>query len=652
MFPKHPPQRNSSFTTSSPHIGFHDLPKPCLFPAGFASSPAASLRSTAEHSAFVSPGGGEERSGFFGQFATRLSDHKKHRSTSSDTETDKEELQGLHKELANYKVQLEAKESAYMQALLKLQQYSDRVDELSSQLMISELQRDKYERECMQARTHIDKLESKTKEMADQLSETGKIREQLSHVLNELKSAQVELLGMETELAVEREARLKALTRTEELEADIQIEKGKVEVLRKHVEELNEALLMSKQATMEAEKEKCDIIYQKDGEIDLATDAVVQMQEQLNNLKNQLGMIEELENQLLAKSAYVESLQSDLRDVHEMLDSSEKATSDATTDLEKWKSDLEVKTREVSDQAVYIEVLEMELNQLKHEMKTANERLAHMSCDLDTLTEDLQNAEAELSEMKEKESEVQVELALLNSKLHKARSKVAAAEAAEVRADSVKSGLYLAVQQLALEAGEAKKEYQRLKEEADKASEESEADKASEESESFTFATAPVEIIAHDEEIFENASSKVEEGLGDENSSNITISLEEYESLLALAKKADEMRMSLVEDSNQYITWGSKQEVETLKRELEVASARIGQFRTRAEQAASRAEAAENAKAALEDQLRRWREQKQRRKAALAALREESISREFNPPMIDRTPASHTPLFKILDMKF
>ncbi|XP_056174914.1 protein WEAK CHLOROPLAST MOVEMENT UNDER BLUE LIGHT 1-like isoform X2 [Syzygium oleosum] len=558
-------------------------------------------------------------------------------------QTDKEELQGLHKELANYKVQLEAKESAYMQALLKLQQYSERVDELSSQLMISELERDKYEGECMQARTHIDKLESKTKEMADQLSETGKIREQLSHVLNELKSAQVELLGMETELAVEREARLKALTRTEELEADIQIEKGKVEVLRKHVVELNEALLMSKQATMEAEKEKCDIIYQKDGEIDLATDAVVQMQEQLNNLKNQLGMIEELENQLLAKSAYVESLQSDLRDVHEMLDSSEKATSDATTDLEKWKLDLEVKTRDVSDQAVYIEVLEMELSQLKYEMKTANERLAHMSCDLETLTEDLQNAEAELSEMKEKETEAQVELALLNSELHKARSKVAAAEAAEVRADSVKSGLYLAVQQLALEAGEAKKEYQRLKEEADK---------ASEESESFTFATAPVEITAHDEEIFENESSKVEEGLGDENSSSITISLEEYEFLLALAKKADEMHMSSAEDSNQYIAWGSKQEVETLKRELEAASARIGQFRTRAEQAASRAEAAENAKAALEDQLRRWREQKQRRKAALAALREESISREFSPPMIDRTPASHTPLFKILNMKF
>lgn len=570
-------------------------------------------------------------------------DHRKHRSTSSDTEIDKEELQGLQKELANNKVQLEAKECAYMQAQLKLQQYRESVEELSSQLMKSELERDQYERECIQARTHVEKLESKTKEMADQLLETVKVREQLSHVLNELKSAQVELLGMETELAVEREARLKALTRTEELEAEIQIEKGKVEVLREHVEELNEALLMSKQAAMEAEKEKCDIISQKDAEIDLATDAVVQMQEQLNNLKNQVGMIEDLENRLLAKSVYVESLQSDLTEVNKMLDSSENATSDATADLEKWKADLEGKKREVSDQAVYIEVLKMELNQLKHDLKTANERLGHMSCDLETLTEDLQNAEAELSEVKEKEIEAQIELALLKSELHKTRSKVAAAEAAEVRADSVKSGLYLAVQQLALEAGEAKKEYQKLK---------VEADKASEESESFTFFTAPVEVTAQDEEIFENASSEVEEGVGDENSTHITISLEEYESLLALAKKADEMHRSSVEDSNQHIALGSKQEVEILKRELEAASKRISEFRTRAEQAASRAEAAETAKAALEDQLQRWREQKQRRKAALAVLREESISREIDPTAFVTTPASHLPLFKILNMKF
>ena len=51
----------------------------------------------------------------------------------SQSKLDKKELQALCKELVNYKVQIEAK-AAYVQALLKLQQYNERVGELSSQL--------------------------------------------------------------------------------------------------------------------------------------------------------------------------------------------------------------------------------------------------------------------------------------------------------------------------------------------------------------------------------------------------------------------------------------------------------------------------------------------------------------------------------------
>lgn len=45
--------------------------------------------------------------------------------------------------------------------------------------------------------------------MGAQLVETAKIREQLSHVLSELKATQSELLSMETELAVARDSNLK-----------------------------------------------------------------------------------------------------------------------------------------------------------------------------------------------------------------------------------------------------------------------------------------------------------------------------------------------------------------------------------------------------------------------------------------------------------
>ncbi|KAK9996148.1 hypothetical protein SO802_020834 [Lithocarpus litseifolius] len=117
-------------------------------------------------------------------------EQRKSRPTSkSDKECENEkELEDLSKDLANYKVQLDAKDAAYKQALLKLAHYQKTADELSNLLKISEIERELCIDECREAETRINELESKVKEMGDQLVETAKIREQLSHVLSELKA--------------------------------------------------------------------------------------------------------------------------------------------------------------------------------------------------------------------------------------------------------------------------------------------------------------------------------------------------------------------------------------------------------------------------------------------------------------------------------
>ncbi|KAG5027960.1 hypothetical protein JHK82_011590 [Glycine max] len=61
-------------------------------------------------------------------------------------------------------------------------------------------------------------------------------------------------------------------------------------------------------------------------------------------------------------------------------------------------------------------------------------------------------------------------------------------------------------------------------------------------------------------------------------------------------------------------------ELALMEKELENASGKISELRARGEQALSKAEFAENAKAALEDKIRRHREHMQRRRAALTAL--------------------------------
>ncbi|KAF3963274.1 hypothetical protein CMV_012329 [Castanea mollissima] len=50
-------------------------------------------------------------------------EQRKSRPTSRDESENEKELEGFSKDLANYKVQLDAKDAAYKQALLKLDYY-------------------------------------------------------------------------------------------------------------------------------------------------------------------------------------------------------------------------------------------------------------------------------------------------------------------------------------------------------------------------------------------------------------------------------------------------------------------------------------------------------------------------------------------------
>lgn len=510
--------------------------------------------------------------------------------------------------MANYKVQLEAMDGACKQALLKLEHYQKRADEHFKLLRNTEIERDMFIDECREAKTQIRELDSKMKEMADQLLETNNIREQLAHVLSELKAAQKELLSMESELAIARDSNLKAIAQAKLMETAADMEKERAEELLRRVLELSEAFVKSRHAAVEAEKEKVAVLSEKDAEIELATAAAVQAQMQLEDMRKQNEMV-----------------QLELKQANELLGSSEKSASDAVNSLNQLRIDFEVNERKNLDQSVYIEALELELNQLKIELNSSKEEVGRLNCVVETLKDELEKVKKEMDEIWGRDTEAQIEVALLKAELHKGKSKIAAAEAAEARANSSKSGLYLAVQQLAVEAQEAKKENQRLKQGEDKVAEETETD----------------ELKTEDEE------------KRDEADGHIKISLKEYESLIRKAEKADHIHVASGEDAGELTKVENYYELENLKKQLELAMVKVGEFRNRAEQAVSRAELAEKAKAAVEDHLRRSRQKQQRRKAAIAALREESAPKEFTSSRFDnKQPTTYQPLGKVLNMKF
>ncbi|KAK8686208.1 hypothetical protein V6N13_125235 [Hibiscus sabdariffa] len=470
------------------------------------------------------------------------SNHLMHRSSGSDSGVEKEEgVEGLEKGLANYRLQMEAKDSAYMEVLRQLEHYKKTTQELSVLLKNSEVERDRYIQECNEVKDRVNELESKMKVMADKLSESAKIREQLSCVLLELKITQADLLSMESQLAAAKDLELKAITQAEMMETSAKMEKERSEELLGRIAELHNAAHISKLAATEAENEKCRIVSEKDAEMEAFKETAFQAQEEIEDLRKRLETIAELENQLVVKSVYIDSLQAKLEQLPNVLGSMENASLDGGIDMNQITQDLEFKERKISDQAFYIKDLETELENAKQEAKNLN-------CNVEALKSNLEKVQIEMDEVRKRENDEQVEIS---------------------------------------------------------------------------------HIVGH-----------------------IMISIEEYNSLIRKAEKADEISLSPAEDFNQLTTESeNKNEVEALKKELKAAMAKIGLFRNRAEQAATRAEAAEKAKATAEDQLRKWQEQKQRRKAALAALREESAPKQFNPPTIEKLPTNHQPLGQVLNLK-
>ncbi|KAK7330321.1 hypothetical protein VNO77_24511 [Canavalia gladiata] len=438
-------------------------------------------------------------------------DQKKYQPTRNKRDGEKE-FEDLTKELANCKVQLEAKHSAHMQAILKLEQNQKMILELSTLLKKSDIERNKNMNECSECRALKDEFESKMKEMADQNLETAKARDQLSHVLSELKATQRELLNKETELVAARDSELNALTNVKQSETALKIEKEEKQELLQQMKELNEFIHMLKPASIKAQKDKLAIFAEKNKKIELATKATAEVQQQLEDMR---------------KSTLVNC--------------SPKATTELNIDMEQ-------KERKIMDQYAYIETLEMELNQFKQELKSEKEEINSLNNTIESLTSELQKAKAELNMKKDSDVEAQVEIALLKSQLQDHRL-------------AYKNGYVTEVSQT------------------------------------------------------DHSKAEGEERNSENNNNN-----------------------------NGHIT------MSLMKKELENASMKIAELRARAEQALSRAELAENAKAALEDKIKRHKEHRQRRRAALTALREESTPKPFSPSS-HGTPGIYQPLGRVLNMK-
>ncbi|XP_022868806.1 cilia- and flagella-associated protein 58-like [Olea europaea var. sylvestris] len=492
-------------------------------------------------------------------------------------ELEEREVESLLKDLAIVKVQLEAKDLAYKQALLKLDHYQKTQDELSTLLENSDYVKIKYIDECKECNSRINQLESTIKEISDKLLEFEDVRKQVSHVTNEYITSQGQILNTETQIDELIRTKVESTMQVEAMENALREEKLKPEELLRNISQLNETIFHLQLKAHEVEE----------------VEAVAQLEctEKLS------AIVDDFEEQLLEKSIPTDLLQLELEQANELYSCSQKVASDANRELNELKEEMEQQRRKNLEPATYITSLQTELEQSKMELRNANEEAGRLNRDRESMMAELEKIRTEMATNGLRDTKVQVEIALLKFELHEGRSKLAAVEAAEARAQSEKSALYHAVQELALVAEEAKKENRELRELMKLANEYTK-------SEEFVKG----ELNAK----YEKTESLMEV--------HVTISRKEYDALIKKARHVDQV----VEPIH-----ANEQALKNLTKEIEAATLKIGELRARAEQAISRAEAAEKAKAELEEQKRRWNEHQEKRKAALAQLREESYSKDY-----------------------
>ncbi|CAN0870989.1 hypothetical protein LINGRAHAP2_LOCUS9716 [Linum grandiflorum] len=148
---------------------------------------------------------------------------------------EKDTKEELLNELANYKIQLEAKDSEQMQLLYQLDCYHNSVEQLTFQLQNSESEKEFYILQHQEATLRLNDLEAKLKELSEQATEVAKLREQLSNVLHELKCTQGEMLSIQAEHVTLKDEKARAIARALASESIATSEKGRAEELIKQV---------------------------------------------------------------------------------------------------------------------------------------------------------------------------------------------------------------------------------------------------------------------------------------------------------------------------------------------------------------------------------------------------------------------------------
>ncbi|KAL7141665.1 hypothetical protein ABFS83_08G069200 [Erythranthe nasuta] len=350
-------------------------------------------------------------------------------------------------------------------------------------------------------------------------------------VLKELESIKRELSKLKLDMASVLEEKKRAEREIDSSLSKRELDLTSVESLDKELEEINEEHVLVELARIEAIKEYEEIEAQRREKAKIHSAAVEEAMKKKESIVQEIEYVKELETKLAITTSDVDMLESELKQVKEMVKGVER------NEIVKYTGES------------LLDPVTEELEAKRKELASIKEESFQFMASMDVVRNELRHVAHQTAKLRKREVKTETNIQNLNSKLMRAKSKLEATSEAEEKSKSIFSNLKLTLEQLKSEAEAAKKERSVISEEtavikADIQRTETETDLADEQ---LQLALQDLKAVKSSEATaLENLKSVIEKTVRNRASASrpgptITISKFEYEYLRGHAGGAQEI---------------------------------------------------------------------------------------------------------------
>ncbi|KAL6527388.1 hypothetical protein OROGR_016478 [Orobanche gracilis] len=531
-----------------------------------------------------------------------------------------QELEKAQEEIPTYKQQCEAAEEAKTQVLKELDSTKRLIEELKLNLERAQKEEQQAKQDSELATLRVEEMEQG---IADEASFAAKAQLEVARArhaaaVSELKTVRDELEQLRKDYALLVAEKNAAARKAEEaVSISKEVEKT-VEDLTIELITLKQSLESAHSEHLEAEEHRLGAVMAKEQDALNWEEELKQAEEEIEILNQQMLSTKDLKLKLNEATALLHELKSELAAYME--------TSKLDGTGEEGNLENADKRTRVDIEAA-ISAAKTELTEVKLKIERADEVVLVLKMDSSSLELELEREKSELVGIQYREAMASIAVASLEADLNVTRSEIDLVRMKEKEESEKMADLPKKLQEASQEADQAKALAQKASEELQKAKDEAKQAKAVKITKESQLQEAQKEIEAAKASerlalaainALEESESAAKKKTDDQDSmpTGVTLSLEEYYEMSKRAHEAEEQANTRLAAAISQIEVAKESELKSLNK-LEEVSREMSNKKDELEIAQKKAEQATEGKLAVEQELRTWRAEHERRRKAV-----------------------------------